>query len=104
MSDPWLLVALIGAATIVLRGSAPAVLGGARTGPALMGAMELLAPALLAALVATQVFSTGRQLVLDERALGLGAAAVALLLRAPLLAVIAAGALTTALARALDVA
>ena len=101
MSDPWLLVALIGAATIVLRGFVPAVLGGRPLRGRLLGAMELLPPALLAALVATQVFSTKTVLVLDERAVGLTAAAAALLLRAPLLAVIAAAAFTTALARAL---
>ncbi len=101
MSDPWLLVALIGAATIVLRGIVPAVLGGRPLQGRLLGAMELLPPALLAALVATQVFATKTALVLDERAVGLTAAAAALLLRAPLLAVIAAAALTTALARAL---
>ena len=101
MSDPWLLVATIGAATIVLRGVVPAVLGGRPLGGRLLGAIELLPPALLAALVATQVFATRSVLVLDERALGLVAAAAALLLRAPLLAVIAAAAATTALARAL---
>jgi len=101
VSDPWLLVVLIGVATIMLRGVVPAVLGGRALGGRLLGAIELLPPALLAALVATQVFSTKSALVLDERAAGLTAAAAALLLRAPLLAVIAAAALTTALARAL---
>jgi len=99
VSDPWLLVALIGAATIVLRGIVPAVLGGRPLQGRLLGAMELLPPALLAALVATQVFATKSALVLDERALGLAAAAAALLLRAPLLVVIAVAAATTALAR-----
>ncbi len=96
-----MLVALIGAATIVLRGIVPAVLGGRPLQGRVLGAIELLPPALLAALVATQVFATKSALVLDERAAGLTAAAVALLLRAPLLAVIAAAACTTALARAL---
>ena len=100
MSDPWRLVVLVGAATILLRGVAPAVLAGRRLGPRAMATIELLPPALLAALVATQAFSTKSALVLDERALGLAAAGVALLLRAPLLAVIAAAAITTAFARA----
>jgi branched-subunit amino acid transport protein len=99
VSDPWQLVVLIGAATIVLRGIAPAVLAGRRLGPRPMAMIELLPPALLAALVATQAFSTKSVLVLDERALGLGAAIIALLLRAPLLVVIAAAAITTAVAR-----
>jgi len=99
VSDPWRLVVLIGAATILLRGAAPAVLAGRRLGPRAMATIELLPPALLAALVATQAFSTKSALVLDERALGLGAAIIALLLRAPLLVVIAAAAITTAVAR-----
>jgi branched-subunit amino acid transport protein len=99
VSDPWRLVVLIGAATILLRGVAPAVLAGRRLGPRAMATIELLPPALLAALVATQAFSTEFTLVLDERALGLAAAGVALLLRAPLLVVIAAAAITTAVAR-----
>ena len=103
MSDPWLLVATVGSATILLRGVVPAVLGGRPLGGRLLGAIELLPPALLAALVATQVFSTRSALVVDERALGLAAAAAALLLRAPLLVVIAVAAATTALARTLEV-
>jgi branched-subunit amino acid transport protein len=99
VSDPWRLVVLIGAATILLRGVAPAVLAGRRLGRRAMATIELLPPALLAALVATRAFSTKSALVVDERALGLGAAIIALLLRAPLLVVIAAAAITTAVAR-----
>jgi uncharacterized membrane protein len=99
VSDPWRLVVLIGVGTIVLRGAAPAVLAGRRLGPRTMATIELLPPALLAALVATQAFSTKSTLVVDERALGLAAAMIALLLRAPLLLVIAAAAVTTAVAR-----
>ena len=52
----------------------------------------LLAPALLAALVAINTFETERALVLDERALGVGAAAVAIWLKAPPLLVVAVAA------------
>jgi hypothetical protein len=48
----------------------------------------------------TQAFSSGRHLVLDPRAAGLAAAGVAVLLRAPLLAVIVVAAAATALVRA----
>lgn len=58
--------------------------------------------ALLAALTALQTFSTSElKLVVDARAAGLAAAAVALLLRAPFLVVIAAAVLVTAAVRAL---
>ncbi|MCM2425761.1 AzlD domain-containing protein [Streptomyces sp. So13.3] len=58
--------------------------------------------ALLAALTALQTFSTSElKLVVDARAAGLAAAAVALLLRAPFLVVIGAAVLVTAAVRAL---
>jgi branched-subunit amino acid transport protein len=46
---------------------------------------DLIPVALLSALVAVQVFSTGHELVLDARALGLGVAVVLLLHRAQFL-------------------
>src|SRR5437588_67921 len=55
--------------------------------------------ALPAALVATQTFSTGQHLVLDVRAAALGVALIAVLLRAPFLVVVVAGAATAALLR-----
>ncbi|MEU9385995.1 AzlD domain-containing protein [Streptomyces sp. NPDC048279] len=61
----------------------------------------LLPVALLAALTAQQAFADGHTLVLDARAAGLGAAAVALVLRAPFLAVVGAAVLVTAGVRAL---
>lgn len=61
----------------------------------------LLPVALLAALTAQQTFGDGQQLVLDARAAGLGAAALALVLRAPFLFVVGAGVLVTAGVRAL---
>jgi hypothetical protein len=59
----------------------------------------LLAPAVLAALVVTQVVGGDREIVLDARLVGLGAAVVALLLRAPLLVVVIVAAVATALVR-----
>jgi hypothetical protein len=61
----------------------------------------LLPIALLTALTALQTVGTGRALVLDARAGGLAAAAVALLLRAPFLAVVAAAVVVTGAVRAL---
>ena len=61
----------------------------------------LLPVALLSALVVVQVLGSGRGLVLDARAAGLVAAAVALLLRAPFLVVVLAAAGTAAVLRAL---
>ncbi|MGW2649110.1 AzlD domain-containing protein [Streptomyces sp. NPDC001393] len=61
----------------------------------------LLPVALLAALTAQQTFSDGHTLVLDARVAGLGAAAVALVLRAPFLLVVGAAVVVTAGLRAL---
>ncbi len=63
--------------------------------------VPLVPIALLAALVATQTFSTGHHLVLDVRAAALGVAIVAVLLRAPFLVVVASAAATEALLRLL---
>lgn len=61
----------------------------------------LLPVALLAALTAQQTFADGRVLVLDAKAAGLAAAAVALILRAPFLVVVAAAVVVTAGVRTL---
>jgi branched-subunit amino acid transport protein len=62
---------------------------------------DLLPVALLSALIAVQVFGKGQGLTVDARVLGLAAAAVALVLRAPFLVVVAVAALTAALVRLL---
>ena len=62
---------------------------------------DLLPVALLSALIGVQVFSTGHELVIDARVLGLAVAVVALLLRAPFLVVVLAAAATAALVRLL---
>lgn len=63
--------------------------------------LAALRPALLAALVATGAFASDGTLVLDARVLGLGAAAVAVWRRAPVLVTVAVAAGTTAAFRLL---
>jgi len=63
--------------------------------------VPLLPVALLAALIATLTFSTGHRLTVDVRAAALAVAAIAVVLRAPFLVVVAAGATTAALLRLL---
>ena len=68
--------------------------------PVVQRIADLIPVALLAALIATQVFAAPhRTLALDGRAVGLAAAAVALLLRAPFLAVVFVAAAAAALVR-----
>ena len=101
MSSAWLVVLVVGAGTVALKGLGPVVLGGRRLPPGIGGAVSMLAPALLAALVVTQAFGGDRELIFDERLSGLAAAVVAIRLRAPLLAVVVIAAAVTAAARAL---
>ena len=100
MSSAWLAVVVVGIATIALKGAGP-VLAGGRELPSGGGAIGLLAPALLAALVATGAFASDGELVLDERGAGLAAAGAAVALKAPLLMVIVVAAVTAALIRAI---
>jgi branched-subunit amino acid transport protein len=67
--------------------------------PVVRRVADLIPVALLSALVAVQVFTSGHRLVVDERAAGLAAAVVLLLLRAPFLVVVFGAALTAALLR-----
>ncbi len=63
--------------------------------------VALLAPALLAALVAINTFATERELGVDARVLGVAAAAIAIWRRAPVLVVVVVAAVVTGVARAL---
>lgn len=67
--------------------------------PRVQRAAAVVPVALLAGLVAVQVAADGERLTLDGRAVGLAAAALALLLRAPFLVVVAVAALAAALVR-----
>jgi branched-subunit amino acid transport protein len=101
VSEVWLCVAVVGAATVAIKALGPLAFGGRELPPRLGGMLALLAPALLAALVVTQTLGDGRAAVVDERLAGVTAAAVALRLRAPLLVVIAVAAAVTGALRAL---
>lgn len=101
MSDIWRAVVLVGVGAVVFKAAGPVAIGGRRLPGRIQGLVGTLAPALLAALVATQVFGGDRELVLDERAIGLAAAAVLVVARAPILVVVVAAAVVTGLARAL---
>ena len=100
-AEAWLVVAVVGVATIAIKASGPLVLRAGELPAPLARIVDLLAPAVLAALVATQAFASDERLVLDERAAGLAAAGASVALRAPILATVAIAAATTALLRAL---
>jgi len=81
--------------------SRPVAIEGRELPPGLRSVVALLAPTLLAALVVVSTFASGRSLVLDPRAAGMAAAAVAIVLRAPLLVTVATATVVAALVRAL---
>ena len=101
MNAAWLAVFAVGAGTIALKSAGPVLLGGRALPPVATRLLAMLAPALLAALVVTNAFATGRHLVVDARAAGLAAAGAAIALRAPLIVVVVVAAAVTALVRAL---
>ena len=98
----WLVVAVVGLVTIAFKASGPVLLGRRSLPPRVAAVIEVLAPAMLAALVVTQTVGGGsRELVLDERLLGVAAGGVAILARAPLVVVMAVAAVAAAVARLL---
>jgi branched-subunit amino acid transport protein len=101
VSAVWLCVLVVGIATVALKASGPVLAAGRDLPAGAARVVDLLAPALLAALVATQAFATDEELVIDERAAGLLAAGVAIVLRAPLLVVVVVAAATAAGLRAI---
>jgi branched-subunit amino acid transport protein len=87
--------------TVLLKAAGAMVLAGRPLPEAGSRVMALLAPALLSALVVTQTFSSGPRLTVDARTAGLAAAAVCVVLRAPLLLTVVVAAAVTAALRAL---
>lgn len=104
MTDAWLVVAVVGTGTIAIKAAGPVLLGGRPLPERARAVIGLLAPALLAALVATTTLADGQALVLDARAIGVAAAGVLLLVRAPVLLVVVVAAAAAAISRLLGVA
>lgn len=102
MSAAWTAVLVVGLATVAIKAAGPILAGGRELPQGSARVVNLLAPALLAALVATQAFASEESLVLDERGAGLAVAGAAILLRAPLLVVVVAAAVTAGTLRAIS--
>ncbi len=97
----WLVIAVVGAVTIAFKASGPVLLGKRELPPRVASVVDVLAPAMLAALVVTQTVGGDRELVIDERLAGVVAGGIAVWLRAPLLVVMLVAAVTAALVRLL---
>ena len=99
MNAPWTTLLVIGAGTVALKAVGPVGVSGRRLPARVTELLEVVAPAILAALVITETFASGRSLVLDARVAGVAAGIVAVALRAPIWLVVIAGALATAFVR-----
>ena len=101
MTGAWVTIGSLALATAGLKLAGPLALGGRQLPAGMLNVVELLASALLAALVVVETFGQGRALVFDWRVLGAAFAAIALTRRAPMIVVVIGAAMVTALARLL---
>jgi branched-subunit amino acid transport protein len=101
VSALWIAIVAVALANAAFKAAGPILAGGRELPPRMNAVMALLTPALLTALVVTGTFGEGGHMALDERALGVGVAGVALALRTPVLLAVVLAALVTALVRLL---
>jgi dihydrodipicolinate synthase/N-acetylneuraminate lyase len=99
VSALWVSIAAVTLASAAIKAAGPVLAGGRVLPPRANAVLALLTPALLAALVVTGTFGEGGRLTIDEKALGVGVAAIAVALRAPVVVAVVLAAVVTALAR-----
>ena len=102
MSAAWASVLAVGVGTVALKSVGPVGVAGRKLPTRVTDLLEMVAPAILAALVVTETFAQGRSLVVDARLAGVGAGIVAIALRAPIWLIVVVGAAATALVRLLS--
>jgi branched-subunit amino acid transport protein len=101
MTTVWAAIAVVAVLNFATKAAGPVLLGDRALPRWAAGVIALLAPALLAALVAVDTVSQGQALVVDARLAGLAAAAAAIALRGPLVVVVLVAPVAAAGARAL---
>ena len=102
MTEIWITIAVLAAATFAIRAAGPIVVGGRELPGSVIGVIALVAPALLAALVVTQTLTgDSGDLTIDERAAGVAAAGMVMAWRGSILLALAAAVAVTAGLRAL---
>jgi len=95
----WTLVLLLALGAYACKVVGLVVIGSRRLPAMVTRCLSLVPAALISALIVKDTFSIGTDLVLDARAAGVGAAAVAAWRRAPLIVIVVLAALVTALVR-----
>lgn len=99
----WLFIVLLALVTATIKGLGPALFGGREFPQWALRIIAALAPAMLAALVATAVFTDGSRFAVGAHTAGVGVAAVLLLLRTPLIAACVVAVVVTAGLRAIGI-
>lgn len=99
MSDAWIVVAAVGATTIVFKAAGPVFIGRRSLPARAQSLVDLLAPVMLIALVVTQTFGGDEEVTVDARVPGVAAALIAIWLRAPIIVTMVIAAAATALVR-----
>ncbi|HET9421431.1 MAG TPA: AzlD domain-containing protein [Nocardioides sp.] len=99
--EVWMLIGALVVMTAGMKAIGPALVGGRELPAWCAGVIALMAPALLAALVATAVFADGPHLSVGADTAGVAVATVLLVRRAPLVLVCAVAMVVTAALRAL---
>jgi branched-subunit amino acid transport protein len=95
----WTLVVVLAAGAYACKAIGLVVVGDRPLPAVVRRCLGLIPAALISALVVKDTLTVGRDLVVDARLAGVAVAIVATWRRVPLVAVIAAGAATTALVR-----
>jgi branched-subunit amino acid transport protein len=100
VSALWITIVVVALVSAAIKAFGPILVGGRELPPSMDAVIALLVPSLLTALVVSQTFGEDGRLAVDEKAIGVAVAAVALALRAPVLLAVSLALLATALARA----
>ena len=101
MTEVWITIAGLTAATVAIKAAGPLLVGDRELPASAYAVISLLAPALLTALILTDTFGREQDLTVDARAAGLACAGVAVALRAPLLLTVLVAAVGAAAVRAI---
>ena len=96
VTTAWIVVAIVGFATIAFKAAGPVLIGRRELPPTIQSLVDLLAPVMLIALVVTQTFGGDEEITVDARVAGVGAAVVAVWLRAHVIVAMAVAAAVTA--------
>jgi len=83
MSTAWLVIVVVGVASILFKAAGPVFLGGRALPPRMVSVVSLIGPVMLTALVVTQTVGGDQEIVIDARLPGVAAAAVVVRLGAP---------------------